>query len=44
MNLEECYNAFGGSYEDIKMRLNSDALIKRFVIKFLSDTSYEKNE
>ena len=42
MQLEECYNAFGGSYQDIKSRLGSDALIKRFALKFLADTSYER--
>lgn len=42
MNLEECYNAFGGSYTDIKKRLSNDALIQRLVIKFLDDTSYKK--
>lgn len=42
MQLVECYKAFGGSYQDVKDRLQSDALIRRLVIKFLSDTSYEK--
>lgn len=41
MNLEECYAAFGGSYEEIKEHLQGDALIERFLIKFLSDKSYE---
>lgn len=40
MNLEECYNAFGGSYQDMKHRLPQDAIIQRFLIKFLSDESY----
>ena len=41
MNIEECYAAFGGSYEEVKGRLMTDTLIVRFVKKFLSDTSYE---
>ncbi|MGN0355576.1 MAG: hypothetical protein ACI4EI_10940 [Muricoprocola sp.] len=40
MSLEECYALFGGNYEDAKNRLRSDALIQRFAVKFLSDTSY----
>lgn len=42
MQLEECYAAFGGSYADVKSRLMKDDLIKRLVIKFLADTSYER--
>ncbi|MGN0466947.1 MAG: Hpt domain-containing protein [Lachnospiraceae bacterium] len=41
MGLEECYAAFGGSYEKVKGYLRSDALIRKFVVKFLSDPSYE---
>lgn len=40
MQLEECYEAFGGSYEDIKKRLHKDEVIQKFVVKFLNDTSY----
>lgn len=42
MLLEECYQAFGGDYQDVKSRLQSDELLSRLVIKFLADTSYEK--
>ena len=41
MLLEECYQAFGGDYQDVKKRLQNDSLITRFVIKFLTDPSYE---
>ena len=41
MSITECYASFGGNYEDVKERLRSDALIERFAVKFLSDTSYE---
>lgn len=40
MNLEECYEYFGGSYADVKSRLMKDELIQRLVIKFLADPSY----
>lgn len=40
MNLEEFYEFCGGSYTTAKSRLQSDALIQRFVLKFLSDGSY----
>ena len=42
MQIEECYAAFGGNYEDVKSRLMKDELIKRLVIKFLADTSYDR--
>lgn len=41
MNLQECYEAFGGSYEDVNTRLAKDTLIHRLVIKFLDDKTYE---
>lgn len=44
MQLEECYATFGGSYEDVKSRLMKDDLIKRLIIKFLADTSYDNLE
>ncbi|MDD7642256.1 MAG: Hpt domain-containing protein [bacterium] len=42
MQIDACYAAFGGNYEDVKSRLMKDDLIKRLVIKFLADTSYER--
>ena len=42
MQLKECYESFGGNYEDVKSRLMKDTLIQRLVIKFLADTSYER--
>lgn len=41
MLLKECYDAFGGSYESIKERISKDEIIKKFVIKFLSESSFE---
>lgn len=41
MQLRECYDSFGGSYEDVKKRIPKEEMIKKFAIKFLSETSYE---
>lgn len=42
MQLEQCYESFGGNYQDVRSRLMKEELIQRLVIKFLADTSYEK--
>lgn len=41
MLLKECYDAFGGDYESVKKRISNDEIIKKFVIKFLSEPSYD---
>lgn len=41
MSLQECYEAFGGDYEGVIGRLRSERMVKKFAIKFLSDSSYE---
>ena len=38
----ECYQQLGGNLENVKTRLPSDSLIKRFIIKFLDDSSYSE--
>ena len=40
MTIQECYDAIGGNYEDVLKRLRSEALIKKFTLKFLEDKSY----
>ena len=40
MTIQECYDAIGGNYEDVLKRLRSEALIKKFTLKFLEDQSY----
>ena len=40
MTMQECYKAIGGNYEAVLGRLHSEALIKRFTLKFLEDQSY----
>ena len=41
MTLQECYTALGGSYEEVIGRLRSERLVQKFVLKFLSDGSYD---
>ncbi len=41
MNLEEFYNTIGGDYHQTVSRLSSDALVKRFVRKYLEDTTFQ---
>ena len=38
--MRECYEAIGGNYEDVLGRLRSEALIRKFTLKFLEDQSY----
>ena len=38
--MRECYEAIRGNYEDVLGRLHSEALIRRFTLKFLEDQSY----
>ena len=42
MTIVECYQQLGGNLENAKTRLPSDSLIKRFIIKFLDDSSYSE--
>lgn len=41
MTLQECYAMIGGNYEEVSARLHSDRLVRKFVLKFLDDKSYE---
>lgn len=40
MTLKECYTLLEGDYDDVLARLSSEALVKRFLFKFLDDLSY----
>ncbi len=42
MNLEEFYNTVGGDYHQTVSRLTSDALVKRFVRKYMEDDTYQE--
>ena len=41
MNLKECYEAMDSDYEDVMRRLGSETLVRKFVLKFLEDTSFQ---
>lgn len=39
MTIEECYKQLGGDYSNVLSRLSNDAIIRKFLVKFLSDGS-----
>ncbi|MCI6536712.1 Hpt domain-containing protein [uncultured Eubacterium sp.] len=41
MDIRECYQKMGGDFEDVMRRLGSENFIRRFVIRFLDDTSFQ---
>ena len=41
MNIRECYEQMGADFNGVIGRLGSEALIKRFALKFLDDTSFQ---
>lgn len=41
MQLKECYDAFGGSYEAVSQRIPKEEIIRKFAIKFLADPSFD---
>ena len=40
MKIEECYEKMGGSYAEVSGRIPGEALIVKFLGKFLNDESY----
>ena len=42
MTIQECYQNLGGSFEQVKNRLPSEGLIKKFTAKFLDDGSFSE--
>ena len=42
MTVKECYAKIGGDYDDVVKRLMRDALVERFMLKFLEDGSYQE--
>lgn len=42
MKIEECYEKMGGNYKEVSGRIPGDALILKFLGKFLDDESYTK--
>lgn len=41
MTLRECYAAMGGDYDNVAARLRSEKLVRKFVLKYLEDTSFD---
>lgn len=41
MTLKECYDAFGGNYDDAVERLMSEDLIRKYLGLFLEDDSFD---
>ena len=42
MTIKECYEQAGADYEDVRSRLRSDILIRKFFLKFPEDRSFEQ--
>lgn len=40
MTIQECYQRLGGDYSAAEKRLMREALVKKFITKFLDDGSY----
>ena len=40
MTVKECYEQMGSDYESVLGRLGSEAIVKRFALKFLQDPSF----
>lgn len=41
MELKEFYAAINGDYEGVTSRLRSEKMVRKFVLKFLNDSSYD---
>ncbi len=44
MTIRECYERLGQNYEEVLDRLGNETILKKFVIKFLDDPSYQMLE
>ena len=44
MTVKECYESMGSDYEGVVGRMGSEAMVKRFAIKFLDDPSFTNLE
>ncbi len=42
MTTKECYEKIGSNYDSVLSRFGSEALVKRFALKFLKDPSYNE--
>ncbi|MDE6005723.1 MAG: Hpt domain-containing protein [Oscillospiraceae bacterium] len=41
MSLQTCYAELGGDFNDVMQRLPYESMVKKFVLKFLDDTSFD---
>lgn len=41
MDIKECYEKMGASYDEVLQRMGSDAMVERFTGRFLDDGSYQ---
>ncbi len=41
MTLQECYAAMGGDYAGVSARLPSERLVRKFILKYLDDKSFD---
>ena len=41
MTVQECYESMESDFEGVLGRMGSEAMVKRFALKFLDDPSYE---
>ena len=44
MTIQECYKEMGGDFEGVQKRFGGVALVEKFAIKFLNDTSFQELE
>ncbi|MCM1284882.1 MAG: Hpt domain-containing protein [Acetobacter sp.] len=44
MDLKECFDAFGGNYNNVMGRLLTEERVKKFLLMFLNDTSFSELE
>ncbi len=42
MTIQECYQELGGDFAPVERRLRSVSLVKRFITKFLDDSSFSE--
>ena len=42
MTIQECYQQLGGNFAQVEQRLPSVSLVKRFITKFLDDSSFSE--
>lgn len=44
MELKECFDVFGGGYDDVMGRMLTEARVKKFLLMFLNDKSFNDLE